>query len=217
MSDASDTFSDHAQQLQRAALETSAAVLQRQRRVAQELAQAKAALEALTQEQAHALSLLHSTLEASPDALAVIDLSGKLIAYNQSYVDLWQLSPVVIEAADSRVLLAHLKTQVVDPESLELWSSALYDKCVEVTRVDGRVMERRVRPQMLLGRQVGVVIHWHDITERRRDEAQRHRLTHILERSLNEIYLFDPVTMRFEYANTGLCATWATTWPPCAK
>ena len=203
MSYASDTPADPAQQLQRAALETSAAVLQRQRRVAQELAQAKVELETLTQEQAHALSLLHSTLEASPDAVAAIDLSGKLIAYNQSYVQLWQLTPGRDRAADSRVLLAHLKTQVVAPESLEMWSSALYDKCVEVTRVDGRVMERRVRPQMLLGRQVGVVIHWHDITERRRDEAQRHRLTHILERSLNEIYLFDPVTMRFEYANTG--------------
>ena len=99
--------------------------------------------------------------------MAALDLSGKLIAYNQSYVQLWQLTPALIAASDSPAMLAHLKTQVLDQESLELWSSALYDKCVEVTRVDGRIMERRVRPQMLLGRQVGVVIHWHDITERR--------------------------------------------------
>lgn len=73
----------------------------------------------------------------------------------------------------------------------------------EVNCVDGRVMERRVRPQMLQGSQVGVVIHWRDVTEQRHDEVQRHRLPHILDRSLNEIYLFDPQTLRFEYANTG--------------
>ena len=203
MSFASDTPADSAQQLQRAALETSAAVLQRQRRVAQELAQAQAELEALTQEQAQALSLLHSTLEASPDAVAAYNMSDRLIAYNQAYLKLWQLSPELIEATDPCVLRQHLTGQVTTPERLTLRSVDDHGKCVEFTRLDGRVMERRVRPQMLHGSQVGVVIHWHDITERRRDEVHRNRLTHILERSLNEIYLFDPVSLRFEYANAG--------------
>ncbi|WP_210542896.1 bifunctional diguanylate cyclase/phosphodiesterase [Rhodoferax sp. PAMC 29310] len=203
MSYASDTPADSAQQLQRAALVTSAAVLQRQRRVAHELAQAQAALKALTQAQAQALSLLHSTLEASPDAVGAYDLSDRLIAYNQSYLQLWQLSPEMIETTDPSVLRLHLESQVTTPERLTMWSDDVYGPCVEVTRVDGRLMERRARPQMLHGSQVGVVFHWRDITGRRRDETQRQRLTHFLERSVNEIYLFDPVNLKFEYANAG--------------
>jgi diguanylate cyclase (GGDEF)-like protein/PAS domain S-box-containing protein len=203
MIEVNNPLSAQALQLQRAALETSAAVLQRQRRLAIELEQAKVALETLTKDQAHALSLLHSTLESSPDAVAAFNMNGRLIAYNQTYVNIWQISPALVESGDSNALLAYLKTQVVSPESLDLWSNELYSQCLEVNCVDGRVMERRVRPQMLQGSQVGVVIHWRDVTEQRHDEVQRHRLTHILDRSLNEIYLFDPQTLRFEYANTG--------------
>ncbi len=203
MSDATNATFDNARQLQRAALETSTAVLQRQRRVEQELVQAKADLEALTREQAHALSLLHSTLEASPDAVAAFDMSGRLIAYNQAYVRLWQLPPVLLASGDPRGMQEHCSRQVVTPSSLSLWSTDDYQRCDEVLWLDGRVMERRPRAQVMNGRQVGVVVHWHDISEQRHDEVQRHRLSHILERSLNEIYLFDPVSLRFDYANAG--------------
>jgi hypothetical protein len=42
-----------------------------------------------------------------------------------------------------------------------------------------------------------------DITERRRAEAERKRLLDVLEASLNEIYIFDPDTLRFWYVNQG--------------
>lgn len=40
-----------------------------------------------------------------------------------------------------------------------------------------------------------------DVTERMRAEAERERLLRVIEASLNEIYLFDPGTLRFRYAN----------------
>jgi PAS domain-containing protein len=118
---------------------------------------------------AQALSLLHSTLEASPDAVGAYDLSDRLIAYNQCYLQLWQLSPEMIETTDPSVLRLHLESQVTTPERLTMWSDDVYGPCVEVTRMDGRLMDRRARPKMLHGSQVGVVFHWHDITGRRRD------------------------------------------------
>ena len=42
-----------------------------------------------------------------------------------------------------------------------------------------------------------------DITWRKQGEDERKRLLNMLEASLNEIYIFDPVTLKFQYANTG--------------
>jgi PAS domain S-box-containing protein len=42
-----------------------------------------------------------------------------------------------------------------------------------------------------------------DMTERRRVEAEQERFLHILESSLNEIYVFDSVNLAFKYVNRG--------------
>jgi PAS domain S-box-containing protein len=42
-----------------------------------------------------------------------------------------------------------------------------------------------------------------DITERKQTEEERTRLLNVLEKSFNEIYVFDPATLRFQYVNTG--------------
>jgi PAS domain S-box-containing protein len=42
-----------------------------------------------------------------------------------------------------------------------------------------------------------------DITERRRSEGERRHLFEIIERSLNEIYVFDSETLKFKYVNQG--------------
>jgi PAS domain S-box-containing protein len=44
-----------------------------------------------------------------------------------------------------------------------------------------------------------------DITERKKQEAQHLRLLKILEASLNELYVFDVQTLRFEYVNQAAC------------
>lgn len=42
-----------------------------------------------------------------------------------------------------------------------------------------------------------------DVTKRKQAEMARGRLSNVLEASLNEIYIFDPDSLRFEYANSG--------------
>ncbi|MCQ3939134.1 MAG: hypothetical protein DPW18_19125 [Chloroflexi bacterium] len=42
-----------------------------------------------------------------------------------------------------------------------------------------------------------------DITERKQAKMARERLLNVLEASLNEIYIFDPDSLKFEYANSG--------------
>ena len=49
-----------------------------------------------------------------------------------------------------------------------------------------------------------IIVTTMDITERRRQaEIARGRLSDVLEASLNEIYIFDPVSLGFEYVNSG--------------
>ncbi len=47
---------------------------------------------------------------------------------------------------------------------------------------------------------IGVI---EDITPRKQAELERARLSNVLEKSLNEIYIFDPETLRFQYVNQG--------------
>ncbi len=47
---------------------------------------------------------------------------------------------------------------------------------------------------------IGVV---EDITRRKQSEHERRRLTEVLDKSLNEIYIFDAETLRFQYVNQG--------------
>ncbi|MEK7328944.1 MAG: PAS domain S-box protein, partial [Chloroflexota bacterium] len=44
---------------------------------------------------------------------------------------------------------------------------------------------------------------FHDITERKRAEDERAQLLNVLETTLNEIYIFDAETLRFQYVNQG--------------
>ncbi len=73
-------------------------------------------------------------------------------------------------------------------------------------RKDGREIvvldnARAVRDEM------GQVIYYEgtltDITEWRKAESDRLRLVNVLESSLNEIYLFDPQTLKFQFVNRG--------------
>jgi PAS domain S-box-containing protein len=48
-----------------------------------------------------------------------------------------------------------------------------------------------------------VCVVFEDITERKRAEKEQTRLLRILESSLNEIYVFDPESLAFEYVNQG--------------
>ncbi|MBK6645006.1 MAG: PAS domain S-box protein [Anaerolineales bacterium] len=48
-----------------------------------------------------------------------------------------------------------------------------------------------------------IIVTTMDITERRQAEIARGRLSDVLEASLNEIYIFDPVSLGFEYVNSG--------------
>jgi diguanylate cyclase (GGDEF)-like protein/PAS domain S-box-containing protein len=48
-----------------------------------------------------------------------------------------------------------------------------------------------------------IIVNYRDITERRQAERKNTQLLNVLEASLNEVYIFDAQTLRFEYVNEG--------------
>ncbi len=48
-----------------------------------------------------------------------------------------------------------------------------------------------------------IIVNYRDVTERRQAEERSMQFLDVLEASLNEIYIFDPQTFRFEYVNEG--------------
>ena len=190
--------------LQRSALQTSVVILQRQRRADQELRDAKHKLESITARQSEVLGFLNATLDASPDAIAAIRTNGELVTFNKNFASVWNLSPNDIATKSFEDLWRQCADQVKS-------SNAFFDKSLEkigglheeIVLHDGRVLECHVSETKEIGEQHCIVVQWHDITAQRSAETQRNQMTHILERSLNEVYLFDLTTLRFAYANAG--------------
>jgi PAS domain S-box-containing protein len=59
------------------------------------------------------------------------------------------------------------------------------------------------QPELQDGKPVRIVGILADITDRKQMEEEHGRLATMLEHSLNEIYVFDPVTLRFSFVNQG--------------
>ena len=155
--------------LQKSALETSRVVLVRQRAMEFELKQAKLALEQQAARQQEALSLLDATLNASPDGIVATNLAGKITAFNQNYKVLWGLSDAQLQCGDPEALRQHCANQLKNPA--DIYSCAEEDganSSDDVVFKDGRVYERHVSLQTTHGVPTGSVVHWHDITKRKR-------------------------------------------------
>lgn len=162
--------------LQQSLLRTSSAVLQHQRRVEQELRDAKNALETQAQELAANVSLLHATLESAPDGIIAVNLHGTVVAYNSRLLAMWQLPASLMARRSAVEILQAILPRVKDRAALRRLSSEIarrpeQERVDVIELLDGRSLERRASPQTINGAIVGVVAQWRDVSERRRVEA----------------------------------------------
>jgi len=132
---------------------------------------------AVERERVRAHSVLRATLEAAEDGILVVDLAGKILAYNRRFVEMWDVPEELLIAGDDTKVLAHVTAQTANPEQFLARVKELYadlgvtaSDMIEVG--DGRVLERHSSPQILDGHTVGRVWSFRDRTQAIRAERE---------------------------------------------
>ncbi len=131
----------------------------------------------IEEEQAHSLSLVNATLEATADGILVVDGEGSVISFNTKFIEMWGIPDELLERRDSALLVDFACAQIKDAgafkEKIEWLRHEREEKSYDAIEcADGRVFERYSMPQKLGGISVGRVWSFRDISDRARSEER---------------------------------------------
>ncbi|HYI09415.1 MAG TPA: EAL domain-containing protein, partial [Thermoanaerobaculia bacterium] len=63
-----------------------------------------------------AVTLLQSTLDSTADGILVLGDSGRIVSYNQRFLEMWRIPQELMNTGDDRRALRHLTGQLLSPE-----------------------------------------------------------------------------------------------------
>ncbi len=123
------------------------------------------------------LSLLRATLESTADGILVVDVSGKILSFNQKMPDMWGIPPEIFASGDDERAITAALAKLSHPEDFMAKVVELYNNpdvaSYDVLQLkDGRIFERYSQPQRINDVAVGRVWSFRDVTARRRAEEQ---------------------------------------------
>ncbi|MFA6955216.1 MAG: EAL domain-containing protein [Thermoanaerobaculia bacterium] len=142
-------------------------------------------------------SLLRSTLDSTGDCILVLDNDGRIVSYNQRFVEAWQIPRRVFDRGRGEELIRTILDALVAPDAFldaMMRASTLGDEqSFDVVELkDGRVFERVSIARILDGNVVGRVWSFREVTEQRRAEvaiqASERRYRHLFERNAAAVY-----------------------------
>lgn len=134
------------------------------------------------------ISLHESVLEASPDAIVLVNTHNKIVAVNQNFWDMWHIPENLRMNRNLHEIRGHIRS-VVDMNKthipdIERFYNDFSEKSQDVIHLkDGRVIERFTAPQILHGKIEGRCWYYKDIT----------RQNTLLKRVMKQAYS-DPLT-----------------------
>lgn len=123
-------------------------------------------------------ALLEAHNEATPYAILIVDMKGKVISYTRQFVQLWSMPQHIVEAKDDEAALQYAMTMVADPQGFinrvqYLYKNPEETSYDEVLFKDGRIIERYGRA--IIGEDgttYGWAWHFRDITSRKKAEEE---------------------------------------------
>ncbi|MBZ5555277.1 MAG: PAS domain S-box protein [Acidobacteriia bacterium] len=118
--------------------------------------------------------LLNTQQEASIDGILVVDGTGKMISFNQRFVEMWGIPPQVVESRSDERALQSVLEKLVGPEEFLTKVKYLYEHPHETSQDeidlrDGRTFDRYSAPMFGGdGRYYGRVWNFRDVSERKK-------------------------------------------------
>ena len=124
----------------------------------------------------NSVSLLRATLESTEDGLLVVSSSGKIVQFNQKFIDMWRIPHEMMLSGEDNIILEFVKDQLFEPDRFlktikKLYTDPDVKSSDQLDFIDGRIFERYSQPQMINGLSVGRVWSFRDITRQKRAEA----------------------------------------------
>ncbi len=122
-------------------------------------------------------ALLTAQQEASFDGILVIDENRQVVAYNQRFLNLWNVPETLVSMGDDRQLIPFALKQLSQPTEFLQKVQYLYDRPQEISHdeislLDGRTFDRYSAPIYSANEHYGRVWFFRDISDRKRAEAQ---------------------------------------------
>jgi signal transduction histidine kinase len=131
------------------------------------------------------LSLHRATIESTTDGILVVDCEGRIVSFNQKFVEMWRVPQLIIDSRDDNQALTFVLEQLKDPIGFlakvrEVYAQRNAESFDVIEFKDGRIFERYSLPQRISDQTVGRVWSFRDVTERRRAED-------VLQKAHNEL------------------------------
>ena len=94
-------------------------------------------------------SLLQATLDATADAILVVNMKGHITTYNRPFAELWPIPQAVLDAGDDAAALDSVMGRLADPAEFLRRVTEIYEDPESVTYdvfelVDGRTARARL-------------------------------------------------------------------------
>jgi len=123
-------------------------------------------------------TLLEAEGEASPDGILVVSEAGRILSYNQRFVEMWGVPPGIVAARSDAEVLRLVEDQLLDPDAFRARVAELYGRPQERARDeivlrDGRVLDRYSAPVVSSeGEYYGRIWFFRDVTAEKRHAAE---------------------------------------------
>ncbi len=123
-----------------------------------------------------AYSLLQAAVNSTANGILVVNTDGHISIYNHRFLEIFGFTEEEAHQQSDEVLLSKAVTKILEPEKFlarvqELYGQPEAESNDIMEMVNGRVLHRYSKPQILDGKVVGRVWSFLDITEQKKAEA----------------------------------------------
>jgi PAS domain S-box-containing protein len=121
------------------------------------------------------ISLLIATLESTADGILVVDRQGKIVSFNQKFLEMWNIPQQIVESRNDNQALSFVLNQLENPQGfmnkvIELYARPENESYDVLEFKDGKVFERYSQPKRTGEVITGRVWSFRNVTERKRAE-----------------------------------------------